>query len=114
MECGGKRSATPLWYWRTALSKPKRRRCALPAHSKWRYLQDAPSLTRLSKTSFHRLNTSLRLFLWLTLAQAIRQTGVVGVFSKNPASLLLVEFSQDHLRRRRRPKVWRCLLLTVN
>jgi hypothetical protein len=35
MECGGKRSATPLWFLdRKARPAPKRRRrCALPAHS---------------------------------------------------------------------------------
>ena len=38
LECGGKRSATPLWEW--TVTKPKRhRRCALPAQSKiWRKL----------------------------------------------------------------------------
>jgi hypothetical protein len=36
VECGGKRSATPLWYWGTAPDEPKRRRrFALPAHSIW-------------------------------------------------------------------------------
>jgi hypothetical protein len=36
LECGGKRSATPLWLARRGVpAQPKRRRrCALPAHSK--------------------------------------------------------------------------------
>jgi hypothetical protein len=35
MECGGKRSATPLWSQRAGLNQQKRRRrFALPAHSK--------------------------------------------------------------------------------
>jgi len=43
MECGGKRSATPLWSQRAGPNQQKRRRrCALPAHSIWRYLQIAP------------------------------------------------------------------------
>src|SRR6266436_7964190 len=43
MECGGKRSATPLWSHRAGLKQQKRRRrFALPAHSKWCYIQGAP------------------------------------------------------------------------
>ncbi len=36
LECGGKRSATPLWIvWIQMITEPKRRRrFALPAHSK--------------------------------------------------------------------------------
>jgi hypothetical protein len=42
MECGGKRSATPLWSQRAGLTKQKRRRrSALPAHCKW-YTRCAP------------------------------------------------------------------------
>src|SRR5216110_58781 len=38
MECGGKRSATPLWSLRAGLNQQKRRRrFALSAHSKWCY-----------------------------------------------------------------------------
>jgi hypothetical protein len=35
MECGGKRSATPLWLrdWKARPTRKRRRRCALPAHS---------------------------------------------------------------------------------
>jgi hypothetical protein len=33
LECGGKRSATPLWI---VIDPKRRRRFALPAHSKWR------------------------------------------------------------------------------
>jgi hypothetical protein len=42
VECGGKRSATPLWYWPIGLNETKRRRrCVLSTHSKWGCLQDA-------------------------------------------------------------------------
>jgi hypothetical protein len=42
MECGGKRSATPLWNQQAELTQEKRRRrFAMPAHSKWCYIQDA-------------------------------------------------------------------------
>src|SRR5882724_4161121 len=47
MERGGKRSATPLWRHRAGLNQQKRRRrFALPAHSIWRCIQDAPNLFR--------------------------------------------------------------------
>jgi hypothetical protein len=42
MECGGKRSATPLWGQRSKLNQQKRRRrSALPAHSKWWHIQES-------------------------------------------------------------------------
>src|ERR1051326_4949955 len=42
MECGGKRSATPLWIQQDGTSQRKRRRrSALPAHSIRWYIQDA-------------------------------------------------------------------------
>jgi hypothetical protein len=49
MECGGKRSATPLWIWETlANMNPKRRRAALAAalHS---YLATALQSSHLSE-----------------------------------------------------------------
>ncbi len=33
-DCGGKRSATPLWKEMFCVARKRRRRCALPAHSK--------------------------------------------------------------------------------
>ncbi|PWU10771.1 MAG: hypothetical protein C5B50_24695 [Verrucomicrobia bacterium] len=46
MECGGKRSAAPLWLRLARWREPKRRRrYALPAHSRWWYFRDAPGAT---------------------------------------------------------------------
>src|SRR5262249_2924155 len=43
MECGGKRSATPLWNQRAGPNQQKRRRrVALSAQSKWWHILDAP------------------------------------------------------------------------
>ncbi len=54
MECGGKRSATPLWLAAsTGADKPKRRRrCALPAHSirKMRYFSRSKFFFRICQS----------------------------------------------------------------
>ena len=69
MECGGKRSATPLWSQRAGLDQRKRRRrFALPAHSRWWHIQDTlPDLTSaLGQRSCQRQ------FLLLLYIQAYR------------------------------------------
>jgi hypothetical protein len=49
MECGGKPGATPLWI--TSLDLKRRRRCALPAHSKWRKVMSAAIKVRTGSGS---------------------------------------------------------------
>ena len=61
MECGGKRSATPLWHWRTAGEPKRRRRSALPAHSIWWRVEDAarPRYSDLSHLTYLTLSSAL-------------------------------------------------------
>jgi hypothetical protein len=52
VECGGKRSATPLWSQRAGLKQQeRRRRFALPAHSIWWYSKMRPPETILLQTA---------------------------------------------------------------
>jgi hypothetical protein len=53
MECGGKRSATPLWSERAGLNQQKRRRrFALAAHSKGCYFPDPSAVDSLQTRQF--------------------------------------------------------------
>ncbi len=57
MECGGKRSATPLLPGRFYCSGKRRRRCALPAHSK--HSLTIKTLENVKATKFQRVVPSL-------------------------------------------------------